>query len=135
MSAENSTDLELPKALPTLRMVPMPCDANHNGDIFGGWIMSQVDVAGGIAACRRANGRVTTVAVNSFLFKVPVRVGDIVSLYANIVEIGRTSIQVAVAVYAERYFPEQSVVKVTEAVLTYVAINQHGEKRLLPEIA
>lgn len=134
MCEKGLSGIELPEALPTLRMVPMPCDANHNGDIFGGWIMSQVDVAGGIAACRRANGRVTTVAVNSFLFKVPVRVGDIVSLYATIVETGRTSLKVAVAVYAERYFPVQSVVKVTEAVLTYVAINQHGEKRLLPEV-
>ncbi len=122
----------LPLVPPTLRVVPMPYDANHNGDIFGGWIMSQVDVAGGVEACRRAQGRVTTVAVNSFIFKQPVRIGDVVSFYATIIETGRTSMKVDVAVYAERNLAEPQVVKVTEAVLTYVAINQQGAKRPLP---
>ena len=130
--AENA--VSLPEGVPTLRVVPMPYDANHNGDIFGGWIMSQVDVAGGIMACRRARGRVTTVAVNSFVFKQPVRIGDVVSFYAEIVEIGRTSMKVDVAVYAERNLAQPHAVKVTEAVLTYVAITQQGEKRELPPL-
>ncbi len=124
----------LPLEAPTLRVVPMPYDANHNGDIFGGWIMSQVDVAGGVVACLRAKGRVTTVSVNTFVFKQPVRVGDVVSFYAKIVETGRTSIKVDVAVYAERNLIEPQAVKVTEAVLTYVAITQQGEKRELPPL-
>ena len=96
--------------------------------------MSQVDVAGGIMACRRARGRVTTVAVNSFVFKQPVRIGDVVSFYAEIVETGRTSMKVDVAVYAERNLAQPHAVKVTEAVLTYVAITQQGEKRELPPL-
>ena len=132
MSGAEESEVQMPLGAPTLRVVPMPYDANHNGDIFGGWIMSQVDVAGGIVACRRAKGRVTTVAVNSFVFKQPVRIGDIVSFFAEIVEVGRTSVKVDVAVYAERDLAQPHVVKVTEAVLTYVAINQQGEKRELP---
>lgn len=91
------------------------------GDIFGGWIMSQVDIAGSIPAIRRARGRVATVAVNSFVFKQPVFVGDLVSFYADIVKIGRTSITVDVAVYAQRGVREggdEICIKVTEAVLT-----------------
>lgn len=132
MSENEAVVIALPAVQPTLRVVPMPYDANHNGDIFGGWIMSHVDVAGGVEAYRRAQGRVTTVAVNSFVFKQAVRIGDVVSFYASIIETGRTSVKVDVAVYAERSSPEARVVKVTEAVLTYVAINQQGEKRLLP---
>ncbi|MBI3938628.1 MAG: acyl-CoA thioesterase, partial [Betaproteobacteria bacterium] len=86
----------------TLRVVPMPADANQNGDIFGGWIMAQVDIAGSISAVRLAKGRVATVAVNSFLFKQPVFVGDLVSLYAEVIRVGRTSITVNVEVYAQR---------------------------------
>ena len=134
MSHEEPGVCLLPAGAPTLRVVPMPYDANHNGDIFGGWIMSQVDVAGGIEACRRAKGRVATVAVNSFVFKQSVRIGDVVSFYAEIVETGRTSIKVDVAVFAERNLMAPETVKVTEAVLTYVAINQQGEKRLLPQV-
>ena len=87
---------------PTLRVVPMPADANQHGDIFGGWIMAQVDIAGSVAAVRLAKGRVATVAVNSFLFKQPVFVGDLVSFYAEVVRVGRTSITVNVEVYAQR---------------------------------
>jgi acyl-CoA thioesterase YciA len=111
----------------------MPADVNPQGDVFGGWIMAQVDVAGAIPAMRRARGRVTTVAVNSFLFRQPVSVGDVVSFFADVVDTGRTSIKVKVEVYAERNPAQPITVKVTEAVLTYVAINQHGEKRTLPE--
>jgi acyl-CoA thioesterase YciA len=126
------TMTRLPDRQPTLRVMPMPADVNPQGDVFGGWIMAQVDVAGAIPAMQRARGRVTTVAVNSFLFKQPVSVGDIVSLFAEVVDTGRTSIKVRVEVYAERHPAQPITVKVTEAVLSYVAINQHGEKRELP---
>ncbi|MEF8710206.1 MAG: acyl-CoA thioesterase [Candidatus Accumulibacter propinquus] len=126
------TIVRLPDRQPILRVMPMPADVNPQGDVFGGWIMAQVDVAGAIPAMQRARGRVTTVAVNSFLFKQPVSVGDVVSFFAEVVDTGRTSIKVRVEVYAERHPAQPIIVKVTEAVLTYVAINQHGEKRELP---
>jgi acyl-CoA thioesterase YciA len=122
----------LPNKQPTLRVMPLPADVNQNGDVFGGWIMAQVDVAGAIPAMRRARGRVATVSVNSFLFKQPVSVGDVVSFFAEVIETGRTSIRVNVEVYAERNPSNPKTVKVTEATLTYVAINQHGGKRELP---
>jgi acyl-CoA thioesterase YciA len=112
--------------------MPLPADVNQNGDVFGGWIMAQVDVAGAIPAMRRARGKVATVSVNSFLFKQPVSVGDVVSFFAEVVETGRTSIKVNVEVYAERNPTNPVTVKVTEATLTYVAINQQGVKRELP---
>ena len=111
----------LPDRDPTLRVVPMPADANQHGDIFGGWVMSQVDVAGGVVAARRARGRVATVAVNAFVFKQPVFVGDVVSFFAEITRVGRTSITVDVQVYAQRNPGKVICVKVTEASLTYVA--------------
>ena len=117
---------------PALRLVPMPSDANQVGDIFGGWIMSQVDIAGSIPAIRRARGRVATVAVNSFSFKQPVFVGDLVSLYADIVRIGRTSITVDVEVFAQRNPLDIECVKVTEATLTYVAVDENRKPRVVP---
>lgn len=126
------TSTKLPERQPALRVVPMPADANQHGDIFGGWIMSQVDIAGAIAAMRRASSRVVTVAVNSFVFKQPVSIGDVLSFYAEVVSTGHTSVRVNVEVYAERNPERPETVKVTEATLTYVAINQHGEKRALP---
>ena len=124
--------IALPNKHCTLRVVPMPADLNQNGDVFGGWVMAQVDVAGAIPAMRRARGRVATVSVNSFLFKQPVSVGDIVSLYADIVRVGNTSITVKVEVYAERNYAAPIIVKVTEAELTYVAIDGEGMKREVP---
>lgn len=124
--------INLPNKHSTLRVVPMPADLNQNGDVFGGWVMAQVDVAGAIPAMRRARGRVATVSVNSFLFKQPVSVGDVVSLYAEIVRIGKTSITVNVEVYAERNYANPITVKVTEAQLTYVAIDADGNKREVP---
>jgi acyl-CoA thioesterase YciA len=124
--------INLPDGQPALRLVPMPADLNQNGDVFGGWVMAQVDVAGAIPAMRRARGRVATVSVNSFLFKQPVSVGDIVSFYAQIVRIGQTSITVNVEVYAERNYADLITVKVTEAQLTYVAIDSNGKKRDVP---
>ncbi len=117
---------------PALRVVPMPSDANFVGDIFGGWIMSQVDIAGSIPAIRRARGRVATVAVNSFSFKQPVFVGDLVSLYADIVRVGRTSITVDVEVFAQRSPLDIECVKVTEATLTYVAVDENRKPRVVP---
>jgi len=121
--------VELPKGREVvLRVVPMPSDANYTGDIFGGWIMSQVDIAGSIPALRLARGRIATVAVNSFTFKQPVLIGDLVSFYADIVRVGRTSITVDVEVYAQRRTLLE-VVKVTEATLTYVAVDDERRPR------
>ena len=122
----------LPDAEPALRVVPMPADANQHGDIFGGWVMSQVDIAGSIPASRRARGRVATVAVNSFVFREPVLIGDVVSFYARITREGRTSITVSVEVYAQRNPTDVICVKVTEASLTYVAVAPDGRPRVLP---
>jgi acyl-CoA thioesterase YciA len=115
-----------------LRMMPMPADANIHGDVFGGWIMAHVDVAGAIPAARRAGGRVATVAVTSFQFEQPVFVGDLVSFYAEIMKTGTTSITVKVQVYAERNRLQQDVVKVTEAMLVYVATDDQRKPRPLP---
>ncbi len=124
--------VQLPEKQPTLRLMTMPSDMNPNGDIFGGWVMSQVDIAGGVAAMRRARGRVTTVAVNAFQFKQPISIGDVVSFYTDIVKVGRTSITLSVEVYAERNYFKPITVKVTEAALTYVAIDVSGNKREVP---
>src|SRR5689334_24891518 len=122
--------VQLPKDCePALRVVPMPADANPTGDIFGGWIMSQVDIAGSIPALRVARGRIATVAVNSFVFKQPVLIGDLVSFYARVVRVGRTSITVDVEVFAQRGVPEEVTVKVTEATLTYVAVDSERKPR------
>jgi acyl-CoA thioesterase YciA len=117
-----------------LRVMPMPADTNPTGDVFGGWIAAQVDIAGAIPARRRACGRVATISIDSFLFKQPVSVGDLLSFYATIVKEGRTSITIAVEVYAERHPEDPVVVKVTEAKLTYVSVDNEGKKRLLPPV-
>jgi len=133
MSDLATTDVGLPKDRePTLRVVPMPADAGYGGDIFGGWIMAQVDIAGSIPAIRRAQGRVATVAVNSFQFRQPVFVGDVVSFYAEVVRVGRTSITVNVEVYAQRNPVKEECVKVTEATLTYVAVDSERRPRVVP---
>jgi acyl-CoA thioesterase YciA len=121
-----------PAKTPVLRLMTMPADTNPAGDIFGGWVMAQVDVAGGIAAAQRARSRVATVAVNSFQFKQPISVGDVVSFYAEIVKTGRTSVTVDVLVIAERHPENPVTVKVTEATLTYVALDAAGNKREIP---
>ncbi|HEV3106606.1 MAG TPA: acyl-CoA thioesterase [Trinickia sp.] len=126
---------QLPQKSCALRVVPQPSDANVHGDVFGGWIMAQVDIAGSIPASRRANGRVATVAVNCFIFKQPVFVGDLLSFYADIVKTGNTSVTVSVEVYAQRMRLADEVVKVTEAQLTYVATDQERRPRKLPELA
>ena len=134
-STPSASPTRLPQGkMPELRVMPAPSVANVYGDVFGGWIMAQVDVAGSLPATRRANGRVATIAVNSFLFKQPVFVGDLLSFYANIVKVGNTSITVCVEVYAERNRLQADVVKVTEATLTYVATGPDRKPRQLPPL-
>ncbi len=134
MTNEQQTTLPEGK-MPQLRVMPMPSDANVHGDVFGGWIMAQVDIAGSLPAVRRANGRVATIAVNSFLFKHPVFVGDLLSFYADIVKVGNTSITVYVEVYAERNRLQATTVKVTEATLTFVATGEDRKPRQLPPLS
>ena len=122
------TDQEL-----VLKVIPMPADCNANGDIFGGWVMAQVDLAGAVLPARHARGRFATVAVNEFIFKQPVRVGDILSFFSRVVKLGNTSITVSVEVYAERWNEQGQYVKVTEATLTYVAIDKEGKPRVIPK--
>ena len=137
VSINTEIDTSLPQGQdPILRLVPMPTDTNYAGDVFGGWIMSQVDIAGSLPAIRRARGRVATVAVNSFVFKQPVFVGDVVSFYASIVKVGRTSITVDVAVYAQRGLRQgndEICCRVTDAVLTYVAVDENRKPRVVPQ--
>ena len=125
-----------PDKQPVLRIVPMPADTNAHGTIFGGWVMAQVDIAGSIPAWERAQGPVVTVAVNSFVFKEAVFVGDVVSFYADVIKVGRTSITVDVVVYAQRgRSGTREAVKVTEAQLTYVAVDEKREPRAVPNTA
>lgn len=124
--------MSLPKGEPVLRVMPLPADTNMHGDIFGGWIMSQVDITGGILAARRARGRVATVAVNSFTFKEPVSIGDLVTFYGDITRVGRTSVTIDVEVFAQRNPDDLVTVRVTEASLTYVAVGEDGRPRPLP---
>ena len=117
---------------PVLRIQPRPADVNMHGDIFGGWIMAQVDMAGGIAAAKRARGRVATVAVKEFVFKHPVFVGDVLSFYAEVVRVGNTSVTVQVEVFAERGIPNTQIYRVTEATLTFVAVGEDRKPRPVP---
>ena len=131
--ADNQFHTTLPAGkMPQLRVIPMPTDTNMNGDVFGGWIMAHVDLAGSLPAARRARGRVATVAVNSFVFKQPVFVGDVLSIYTDIIKVGNTSITVNVEVYAERGQTSGKAVKVTEATLTYVATDDNRRPRPVP---
>ncbi|WP_427915117.1 acyl-CoA thioesterase [Ramlibacter sp. MMS24-I3-19] len=129
------SDIQSPRPAPpsdkelVLKVIPMPADTNGNGDIFGGWVMAQVDLAGSVIPARIVNGRMATVAVNQFIFKQPVRVGDILSFFGAITRIGRTSITVQIEVFAERFRSQGEYVKVTEASLTYVAIDDNGKPR------
>jgi acyl-CoA thioesterase YciA len=126
-SAALPTDKEL-----VMKVIPLPADTNANGDIFGGWVMAQVDLAGSVLPARVIKGRMATVAVNEFLFKQPVRVGDLLSFYSEVMRIGRTSITVRVEVFAERFRSQGQYTKVTEATVTYVAIDDNGRPREIP---
>lgn len=119
---------------PVMRVIPMPADTNFHGDIFGGWLLAQVDLAGNVAAVRRAKGRVATVGIEKLSFQSPVRVGDLVSLYAEVVGTGTTSVRVKVDVFAQRNPVSERTLKVTEALLTYVALDKQGRKRSLPDL-
>jgi acyl-CoA thioesterase YciA len=134
MSTPSSSE---PVALPidkelVLKVIPMPGDTNGNGDIFGGWVMAQVDLAGSVLPARYTQGRMATVAVNEFVFKQPVRVGDILSFFSSVTRIGRTSVTVQVEVYAENFERQGQYMKVTQALLTYVAIDASGRPRPIP---
>jgi acyl-CoA thioesterase YciA len=127
---QTSAEVQLPTDQDlVLKVIPMPADCNANGDIFGGWVMAQVDLAGAVLPARYVRGRYATVAVNQFVFKQPVRVGDILSFFARVERIGNTSITIAVEVYAERFTEQGRYIKVTEASLTYVAIDDQGRPR------
>ncbi|CAN5765700.1 acyl-CoA thioesterase [soil metagenome] len=119
-------DMEL-----VLKVIPMPADVNANGDIFGGWVMAQCDLAGSVIPARYTKGRMATVAVNEFVFKQPVRLGDILSFYSKLVKIGRTSVTVMVEVFAERFKAQGEYLKVTQATFTYVAIDDNGRPRVI----
>lgn len=119
--------------IPVLRVPATPAHTNQGGDIFGGWIMSQVDIAGSIPAVLRAKGRVVTVAVNSMTFLKPVFVGDILSLYAEVVEVGETSLQVSIEVYAQRNPVQPQCIKISDARLTYVAVDNQGKPRSIAQ--
>ncbi len=123
---------ELPDKQPAIRVAAMPADINSAGTIFGGWIMSQVDIAGSIAALERARGRVVTIAVNSFEFHQPVFPGDLISCYSEVIKVGRTSITVKVEVYAQRNPGNLKTIKVTEAELTFVALDENRKPRNIP---
>jgi acyl-CoA thioesterase YciA len=126
----NPEDVQLPTDQElVLKVIPMPGDCNANGDIFGGWVMAQVDLAGSVLPARFARGRIATVAVKEFVFKQPVRVGDLLSFFAKVSRVGRTSVTVNVEVYAERIRAQGRYVKVTEACLTYVALDDMGRPR------
>ena len=117
---------------PTIRTVPMPADSNQNGDIFGGWVLSQMDIAGGVAASRLAKGRLATVAVEAMKFHRPIAVGDVVSLYTEVVRVGTTSIAVRIETIVNRRNASEEI-KVTEGIFVYVAIDEHGRPRSVPK--
>ncbi len=118
--------MEMPSAIPALRTVAMPADTNGNGDIFGGWVLSQMDIAGAVPAIRAANGRIATVAVDGMRFHRPIQVGDLVSCFAEITKIGNTSITVNVETWSQRRLNGEAV-KVTEGTFVYVAIDDNGK--------
>tara|TARA_Y100001934_G_C12001283_1_gene607808 strand:+ start:163 stop:588 length:426 start_codon:yes stop_codon:yes gene_type:complete len=121
---------EPPNHPPTLRTVPLPADVNSNGDIFGGWVMSQMDIAGGVTASESAKGRVVTVAVDAMRFHKPIAIGDIVSLYTAIKKIGTTSISIHIETWARRAVSSENVM-VTEGIFVYVAIDTNGRPRAI----
>lgn len=119
---------------PVIRSAPMPADMNGNGDIFGGWVLSQMDIAGGIVAARRAQGRVVTVAVDAMTFHQPIKVGDVVSIYGSVLRVGRSSMAIKLeTIVARRLDPAE--IRVTEGVYTYVAIDENGRPRPVPPLS
>ena len=126
------TPCKMPDLPPVLKVIPLPSDANQYGDVFGGWTMGHIDLAGAVLGHQVARGRIATVAVNTIQFHQPVSVGDIVTFFAEVEKRGRTSLTIKVQMYAERHPANPVTVKVTEALITYVALNADGSKRELP---
>ena len=121
-----STDAE-PRGDLCIRTLAMPADTNANGDIFGGWLLSQMDIGGGVFASKLANSRTVTVAIEAMNFRKAVYVGDLVSVHANLVRIGRTSITVHLEAWVLRRKEERQSILVTDGNFTYVSIDDHGE--------
>ena len=117
--------------VPAIRTIAMPADANSNGDIFGGWMMSQMDLAGGVAAVQRAQGRIVTVAVDAMTFHLPVNVGDLVSCYAQVTRVGRSSLTVKIDAWVQRRIGRH-MERVTSGSFTYVAVDEKGRPRPVP---
>ncbi|WNJ98653.1 acyl-CoA thioesterase [Thalassospiraceae bacterium LMO-JJ14] len=130
----SETSKEEPRGELALRTLAMPADTNPSGDIFGGWVMAQMDIAGGITAWNRADGRVATVAVDGFTFHRPIFVGDVVCCYTEVVRTGRTSISVLVSAWVLRGRKPENRIKVTEGTFTFVAIDADGGKREVPPL-
>jgi acyl-CoA thioesterase YciA len=128
MAQDNHSGTNMPRGELTVRTIAMPADTNANGDIFGGWVMSRMDQAGGIAGVERAHGRVVTVAVDAMHFIQPVKVGDVLEVYTEVESIGRTSMKVHVEAWAQR-FQSRHRDKVTDATFTFVAIGDDGKPR------
>ena len=133
MTAVDSS-LEQPQGELTVRLIAMPSDTNANGDIFGGWVLSQMDQAGGIAAVERAKGRVVTIAVEAMTFIRPVKVGDVLCVYTSVDRVGRTSMKIHIEAWARR-FTSHVREKVTDAYFTFVAVDEHGRPRPVPPAA
>ena len=125
MMSDDTSDLEQPRGELTVRVKAMPADTNANGDIFGGWVLSQMDIAGGIAASERAHGRVVTVKVDSMVFHQPVKVGDTLCVYTEIEKTGRTSMTIHIECWARRFLSKARD-KVTDATFIFVAIDNNG---------
>ncbi|OUR77073.1 acyl-CoA thioesterase [Alphaproteobacteria bacterium 46_93_T64] len=123
--------MSIEKRDPIIRTAPQPRDVNNNGDIFGGWVLSQMDIAGGVIAARRAQGRVVTVAVEAMTFLQPIKVGDIVSIYGEILKVGRSSLHIKLTTIVSRKL-DPTEIKVTEGTYIFVAIDENGSPRELP---
>src|SRR5262245_21330780 len=131
MTKDTSNDQPPPDLMPAIRTIAMPADANSNGDIFGGWMMAQMDLAGGVAAVQRAPGRVVTVAVEAMTFHLPVNVGDLVSCYAEVTGVGRTSLKIKIDAWLQRRIGRH-LERVTSGHFTYVAVDEKGKPRPVP---
>ena len=131
MTDPTSNDQPPADRVPAIRTIAMPADANSNGDIFGGWMMAQMDLAGGVAAVQRAQGRVVTVAVEAMTFHLPVMVGDLVSCYAEVTRVGRSSLAIRIDAWVQRRIGNQ-LERVTSGVFTYVAVDEKGQPRPVP---
>ena len=131
MTDTTSNDQPPTDLVPAIRTIAMPADANSNGDIFGGWMRSQMDLAGGVAAVQRAQGRIVTVAVDAMTFHLPVNVGDLVSCYAQVTRVGRSSLTVKIDAWVQRRIGRH-MERVTSGSFTYVAVDEKGRPRPVP---